>query len=111
MAEHIAGFSTLSTFNDQLHPMLNPPPPWDEAGEYAGQAAVSVYVSTKQGKLLKVGMGLTLSKVLAAASKGKSSQQDGIPLLEGAFNFIVLPKGDKEKKWVEEFKKNASKAQ
>ncbi|EIM19250.1 TPR-like protein [Wallemia mellicola CBS 633.66] len=111
MAEHIAGFSTLSTFNDQLHPMLNPPPPWDEAGEYAGQAAVSVYVATEQGKLLKVGMGLTLSKVLAAASKGKSSQQDGIPLLEGAFNFIVLPKGDKEKKWVEEFKKNASKAQ
>ena len=91
--------------------MLNPPPPWDEAGEYAGQAAVSVYVATEQGKLLKVGMGLTLSKVLAAASKGKSSQQDGIPLLEGAFNFIVLPKGDKEKKWVEEFKKNASKTQ
>ncbi|EOR04963.1 Hsp70/Hsp90 co-chaperone CNS1 [Wallemia ichthyophaga EXF-994] len=108
MAEHIAGFSTLSTFNDQLHPMLNPPPPWDQTGEYSGQAAVSVYVATNQAKLLKVGMGLTLSKVLAAASKGKSAQQDGVPLNEGALNFIVLPKNDKEKKWVEDFKKQAS---
>lgn len=109
MAEHIAGFSTLSTFNDQLHPMLNPPPPWDQSGEYSGQAAVSVYVATNQAKLLKVGMGLTLSKVLAAASKGKSAQQDGIPLTEGALNFIVVPKGDKEKKWVDDFKRKNGK--
>ncbi|TIA93314.1 hypothetical protein E3P99_00189 [Wallemia hederae] len=107
MAEHIAGFSTLSTFSDQLHPMLNPPPPWDSAGEYAGQAAVSVYVATKQRKLLKVGMGLTLSKVLAAASKGKSAQQDGVPLKNGAFEFIVLPKGEKEKIFVDGYKKDA----
>ena len=105
MAEHIAGFSTISTFSDQLHPMLNPPPPWDQTNEYAGQSSVSVYVITNIGKILKVGMGLTLSKVLAAASKGKSAQShDGIPLVEGTLNFIILPKGEKEKKWVEDYK-------
>jgi small subunit ribosomal protein S7e len=31
--------------------------------------------------------------------------KDGIVLKDGLLSFIVLPKGEEEKKWIEEFKR------
>ena len=76
---------------------------WDEKHEYWNGNLV-VYVETAQKRLLKVGKELTLREVLAKAVK-EGEVKDGVVLRDGLMSFVVLVKGEKERRWIEEFKR------
>lgn len=64
-----------------------------------------IYAMTHRKRLLKVGKKMTLRDVCIAA-KGRDNQpRDGLEVKDGCLTFIVLPKGDVETKWVDEYKK------
>lgn len=87
-----------------MFPPQVPPPEWDSKGEYKDGQLV-IYAMTHQKRLLKVGKKMTLRDV-CQASKGKENEpKDGLEVKDGCLTFVVLPKGDAEKKWVDEYKK------
>jgi len=79
-------------------------PEWDKKGEYvAGQLVL--YATTHRKRVLKIGKKMSLRDVCKAV-KGKDDKLvDGLELKDGCVSFVVLPKGNVEQKWVEEFKK------
>ena len=77
-------------------------PEWDKHGEYLAPDLV-VYAITRKRRLLKVGKKMSLLD-LYGASKGKDGQIDGLEVKNGCLSVVVLPKGDVEKHWLEEFK-------
>jgi hypothetical protein len=86
-----------------MFPPKAPPPVWDEKGEYVDGRLV-VYAMTHRKRLLKVGKKMTLRDVCSAA-KGKDGEpRDGLELKDNCLTFAVLPKGEVEKQWVEEYK-------
>ncbi|KAJ7228984.1 hypothetical protein GGX14DRAFT_509919 [Mycena pura] len=86
-----------------MFPPQAPPPHWDLNGEYVDGQLV-VYAMTHRKRLLRVGKKMSLREVCAAA-KGKDGEpKDGLELKDGCLTFVVLPKGDVEKKWVDEYK-------
>ncbi|KII95914.1 hypothetical protein PLICRDRAFT_87223 [Plicaturopsis crispa FD-325 SS-3] len=89
----------------EMFPPDAPPPPWDTAREYiAGQLVV--YAITSRKRLLKVGKKMTLRDVCRAAKAKEGEPRDGLEVKDGCLTFVVVPKGDAEKKWVDEFKKS-----
>ncbi|KAJ7667672.1 hypothetical protein DFH06DRAFT_1322261 [Mycena polygramma] len=86
-----------------MFPPKAPPPNWDTKGEYVDGQLV-IYAMTHRKRLLKVGKKMTLKDVCIAA-KGKDGEpKDGLEIKDGCLTFAVLPKGDVEKKWIEEYK-------
>lgn len=94
--------------------------PWDEKREYYTSNLV-VYVETRHQRLLKCGKELPLTDVIARAVKmegdqvqGQGQSQgkivDGVVMKDGLMSFIVLPKGQVEKKWIEEYKLSRDRA-
>ena len=81
-------------------------PAWDKNGEYLAPTLV-VYAITHKKRLLKVGKKMCLLD-LCSASKGKDGQPDGLEVKNGCLSVVVLPKGDVESRWVEEFKATRS---
>jgi len=77
-------------------------PEWDKNGEYLAPNLV-VYAITHKKRLLKVGKKMCLLDVCAAA-KGKDGEVDGLEIKNGCISLVVLPKGEVESRWVEEFK-------
>ncbi|KAF8591342.1 hypothetical protein K439DRAFT_995991 [Ramaria rubella] len=77
-------------------------PDWDKNGEYLAPNLV-VYAITQKKRLLKVGKKMTLMD-LCGAAKGKDGQVDGLELKNSCLSVVVLPKGEVERRWVEEFK-------
>ena len=55
--------------------------------------------------MLKIGKKMTLRDVLKAAKAKDGDPVDGIEMNDGTLSFVVLPKGQEEQKWVEDFKK------
>lgn len=103
----ISHFSEESTFGDQIaavFPRDQPPPQWDVNKQYEASKLV-VYAITRKKRLLKVGKKLTLKDVCASA-RGKEEEIDGLEVKDGCLSFVILPKGEEEKKWVEDFKSN-----
>jgi len=87
-----------------MFPPQAPAPDWDEKGEYVDGQLV-VYAITRRKRLLKVGKKMTLVDV-CKASKGKEGEsRDGLEVKDGCLTFVVLPKGDVEQKWVDDFKR------
>lgn len=88
-----------------MFPPQAPAPEWDKKGEYA-EGQLVVYAMTLRKRLLKVGKKMTLRDVCTAA-KGKEGDKlrDGLEVKDGCLTFVVLPKGDVEQKWVDDFKK------
>jgi len=85
---------------DQTHP----PPEWDRNREYLAPNLV-VYAFTHTKRLLKVGKKMTLRE-LFAASKGKDGRRDGLEMKNGCLTVVILPKGEVERRWVDDFKAN-----
>ncbi|TDL29805.1 TPR-like protein [Rickenella mellea] len=87
---------------DSMFPPEAPAPTWDKRGDYVSQQLV-VYAITSTKRLLKVGRQMTLKDVFLA-SKGRGPERDGLEVKAGCVSFVIVPKGDVERKWVEEFK-------
>ncbi|KAA1465977.1 TPR-like protein [Dentipellis sp. KUC8613] len=87
-----------------MFPPQVPPPEWDKKSEYVDGQLV-IYAMTRRKRLLKVGNKKTLKDVCIAAKAKEGEPKDGLELKDGCLTFVVLPKGDVEKKWIEEFKK------
>ena len=81
-----------------------PAPSWDVKAEYSADRIV-IYAMTHRRRLLKVGKKMTLRDVLKASAAKEGEPKDGLPLKGGCLSFVVLAKGDVEKKWIEDFKK------
>ena len=88
------------------------PVDWDHKRIYTGgRKTLSVYVTTRKRKMLKIGMNMTLADVfLRASGTNKDGERpvgedDGVEVKDGCLNFFVLPKGDAERNFVEDFKR------
>ena len=102
----ISEFVEDTTFRAHLETMFPPnapAPDWDIKREYLPENLVT-YVPTHCKRLLKVGKGMTLRDVCKAAKAKEGQPRDGLEVKDGCLSFIVMPKGDVERKWVEEFK-------
>ncbi|OCF58075.1 hypothetical protein L486_04104 [Kwoniella mangroviensis CBS 10435] len=116
-SDFITSFQENTSFLDQLNVMFPqspseveiPPAEWDEKKEYYVENLV-IYVETSQKRLLKVGKELTLREIIRKAKRDQNEkdgvEKDGIVLKDGLMSFVVLPKGEVEKRWIEEFKKS-----
>ena len=85
-----------------------PFPEWDTKREYWRDNLV-VYVETAQKRLLKVGRDLTLREVIRKAVKPSANSKgpdDGVVLRDGLLSLVVLVKGDREKEWINHYKKS-----
>lgn len=114
-SDFITNFNQETSLDDQLAQVFPssstsqdvPWAEWDTKRQYYNSNLV-VYVETRHRRLLKVGKELTLREVMAKASRPAGDggvPKDGIVLKDGLLSFIVLPKGEEEKKWIEEFKR------
>ncbi|KZT12778.1 40S ribosomal protein S7 [Laetiporus sulphureus 93-53] len=104
----ISQFVEDTAFSSHLAAMFPPeapPPEWDNNHDYVADRLV-VYATTHHERLLKVGKKMTLKGVFNAARAKEGEPVDGLELKDGCLTFVVLPKGDVEQKWVEEFKRN-----
>ena len=88
-----------------MFPPGAPAPPWDADGQYVVEALV-VYATTRRKRLLKVGRKMTLRDVYRAAggTSASGNVEDGLEVKDGCLSFVVVPKGEAEQKWVEEYK-------
>ena len=89
---------------ETMFPPQAPAPDWDKKGEYT-EGKMVVYAMTRRKRLLKVGKKMTLRDVCNAAKGKPGEARDGLDLKDGCLTFVVVPKGDVEKKWVDDFKK------
>jgi hypothetical protein len=87
-----------------MFPPLAPAPTWDEKQEYTASNLV-VYAMTHRRRLLKVGKKMTLRDVRRAAKEKDGDPADGLEIKDGYLTFAVLPRGDEEQKWVDDFKR------
>ncbi|KAF8665574.1 hypothetical protein AX16_000032 [Volvariella volvacea WC 439] len=95
--------TTFSAHLENMFPPNSPPPDWDVENEYVNGSLV-IYAMTHRKRLLKVGKKMTLRDVCKAAKEKKGEPRDGLPLKDGCLTFVVLPRGDVELRWVEEYK-------
>jgi hypothetical protein len=108
VSDLIAEFHEDSVLGDHLDVMFPPqgaPQPFDPAGSLYNSANLVVYVQTKRKRILKVGRNMTLYKLFEAARPKAGDPPDGLEMKEGCLTLVVLPKGEVEKKWVEEAKR------
>jgi Cns1/TTC4 Wheel domain len=102
---HFAEDTPFSVHLTAMFPPQAPAPEWDKNGEYIDGQLV-VYAITLRKRLLKVGKKMTLTDVCKAAKAKAGEPRDGLEVKDGCLTFVVLPKGDVEKRWVEDFKMN-----
>ena len=104
----ISKFSEDTAFAANLSAMFPPvgaAPEWDTGGEYVDGQLV-IYAMTHRKRLLKVGKKMTLRDIFQASKEKEGDPKDGLELKDRCLTFVVMPKGDVEKKWVDEFKRN-----
>jgi hypothetical protein len=99
--------ASFGTALELVFPPGAPPQQWDVEGKYV-EASLVVYATTKRRRLLKVGRKMTLRDVCRAAGSGGDAVgpegKDGLEFEDGFLSFVLLPKGEVERKWVEEYK-------
>jgi len=88
---------------ETMFPPNAPAPDWDLKREYH-PANLVIYAPTYRKRLLKVGKKMSLRNVYKVAKAKEGQPMDGLEVKDGCLSFVVMPKGDVEKKWVEEFK-------
>ncbi|KAF7971044.1 hypothetical protein HWV62_22171 [Athelia sp. TMB] len=96
--------TTFAAHLSVMFPTSAPPPDWDKKREYTDGKLI-VYAMTARKRLLKVGKKMTLADVCKAAKGKEGEPKDGLELKDGCLTFVVLPKGDVEQKWIDDFKK------
>lgn len=101
---HFVEDTTFSTHIFQMFPPQAPAPSWDKAGQYIANTLV-VYAITRRKRLLKVGKKMSLRDVCNAAKAKEGEPDDGLELKDGCLTFVVVPKGEVEQNWVDEFKR------
>ncbi|THH18023.1 hypothetical protein EW146_g2901 [Bondarzewia mesenterica] len=104
----IPEFVEDTPFTAHLAVMFPPQAPtleWDQKGEYMDGQLV-IYAMTRRKRLLKVGKKMTLKDVCRAAKAKEGEPKDGLELKDGCLTFVVLPKGEVEQNWVEEYKRS-----
>lgn len=101
---HFVEDTTFSTHIFQMFPPHAPAPSWDKAGKYNANTLV-VYAITRRKRLLKVGKKMSLRDVCNAAKAKEGEPDDGLELKDGCLTFVVVPKGEVEQNWVDEFKR------
>ena len=97
--------TTFGAHIEAMFPPQVPPPEWDKKGEYTANNLV-IYAPTHRKRLLKVGKKMTLRDVCKAAKAKEGQPLDGLELKDGCLSFVVMPKGEVETKWVEDYKKS-----
>ncbi|KAI0352883.1 40S ribosomal protein S7 [Trametes cingulata] len=105
LISHFQEDTPFSAHLSAMFPPNAPRPEWDQKGEYVDGNLV-VYGFTRLQRLLKIGKKMTLRDVCKAAKAKEGKPRDGLELKDGTLTFVVLPKGEEENKWVEDFKKN-----
>ncbi|KAG9007850.1 hypothetical protein FRB90_009205 [Tulasnella sp. 427] len=118
----ITSFDPSATFSSHLVTMFPPTPgapplqgfgarptakgpDWDVTGEYT-TSNLSIYAITHRRRLLKIGKRMTLRDACdAAAATSTPGERDGLELRDGSLNFTVLPKGEIERAWVDDYKR------
>lgn len=106
-SDAIPSFLESTTFTAHLSSMFPPHgtrPDWDTKGEYV-EGNLVVYVITRRKRLLKVGRKMTLGDVFERAGRDGEGREDWVDVKEGCVGVVVLPKGEVEGRWVEEFKR------
>lgn len=88
-----------------MFPPQAPAPEWDKKGEYVDGRLV-LYAMTHRRRLLKVGKKMTLRDVFNASQAKEGEPEDGLELKDGCLTFVVLPKGEVEREWIDDFKNN-----
>lgn len=102
----ISDFIENATFGAHIEAMFPPNAPvpdWDSKKEYF-PANLVTYAPTHRKRLLKIGKKMTLRDVFTAAKAKEGQPRDGLEVKDGCLYFVVMPKGDIETKWVEEYK-------
>jgi len=87
-----------------MFPPQVPPPEWDKKQEYSANNLV-VYATTNRKRLLKIGKKMTMRDVFKVSKGKEGTPRDGLELKDNCLTFVVLPRGDVESRWVEEYKK------
>lgn len=103
----ISAFDEHSVFTEHLDVMFPPAgarPGWDVTGEYI-VPSLSLYAQTKRKRLLKIGKKMTLADLCQSAAAKPGEEADGLEMVDGHLSIIVLLKGDVEKRWIDEFKR------
>lgn len=113
-SDFISNFVEHSTFGDHLaviFPADGQPPNWDAQKREYGAKKVAVYAVTRMGRLLKVGPKLTLADVflrtgimVPSPEQDGKEVQDGLEIRDGCLSFVVVPKGEVEQAYIEDFK-------
>lgn len=107
-SDMISHFVEDTSFAAQLSVMFPSqtaaPPAWDVKREYSSGRLV-VFAMTHKKRLLKIGKKMTLREVFQVVKDKVGDLADGLELKDGCLTFIVLPEGEEEKKWVEEYKR------
>lgn len=96
--------TSFSAHLGAMFPPSAPAPEWDKKGEYVDGKLV-VYAMTMRKRVLKVGKKMTLSDVCKAAKEKEGEPRDGLEVKDWCLSFVVLPKGEVEQKWVDDYKK------
>lgn len=112
-SDMVPKFYEDTTFGDQLAGMFPPSvpaPEWDARHEYAA-GKLSLYAISHSKRLLKVGMRMTLRDLFNAARMSKDGKPDGLEVRDGCVSIVVVPKGDVEQGWVQEFKSSRDRGQ
>lgn len=104
LISHFHEDTPFSAHLSAMFPPNAPQPEWDKKGEYVDGNLV-VFGWTRRRRLLKIGKKMKLRDVLKAAKAKDGDPVDGIEMNDGTLSFVVLPKGQEEQKWVEDFKK------
>jgi hypothetical protein len=101
----IPEFVEDTTFGAHLAVMFPPDSPISSLQPYKDDGSLAVYAMTRRKKLLKVGRKMTLRDVCrAAGGSGADGKGNGLEVKDGFLSFVVVPKGEAERKWVEEYK-------
>jgi Cns1/TTC4 Wheel domain len=100
---HFFEDTAFSAHLSEMFPPKGAAPEWDNNGEYVDGQLV-IYAMTYRKRLLKIGKKMTLKDVCLAAKEKEGDPKDGLEMKDRCLTFVVLPKGDVMKKWVDEFK-------
>ena len=101
----IPEFVEDTTFGAHLAVMFPPDSPTSSLQPYKDDGSLVVYAMTRRKKLLKVGRKMTLRDACrAAGGRAWMEKANGLEVKDGCLSFVVVPKGEVERKWVEEYK-------
>lgn len=107
---HFAEDTSFTAHLAAMFPPQAPAPEWDKKAEYV-DGQIVVYAMTLRKRLLKVGKKMTLRDVCKAATGREGEPRDGLEVKDGCLTFVVLPKGEVETRWVEDFKQTRDSCQ